>query len=103
MKKLTTLFLVLALASSNLAAQTQTDFDVQQINLNLDKFHKEYRTGTVFVGIGAAIVLTGIAAISQDSETEPAILYMGGVILSIGTVIHIDSHKFLNPKRRRSK
>lgn len=101
MKKLTLLILLSFIGMTSNAQITQQDSTLQKIELNLDKMHKQYRTGTVFVGIGAVICLAGIAAISQDSETEPAILYMGGIVLSIGTVIHLDSHKFLNKKRRK--
>jgi hypothetical protein len=100
MKKLSLILMAMMIWMSSFAQVNHSDSTLQKIELNLDKMHKQYRTGTVFMGIGAMVVISGIAAISQDSETEPAILYMGGLVLSIGGIIHIDSHKFLNRKRR---
>lgn len=97
-----TLTLLLILLCSNLQAQIiDTEKSIDDINLNLDKFHKEYKVGTVFNLVGGTVALVGIASLMNDSDQPPSAVYFGAFIMSVGTIIHIDSHKFLNPKRRR--
>lgn len=98
MKKLSS-FLIAILLSLAAVAQPPTEATVYKIELNLDKFHKQYRTGTVFTIIGGAIAVAGIAAIAQDND-QPGLLYAGGALLTIGGLIHIDSHKYLSRKRK---
>lgn len=97
-----TLSLLILLFSTQLNAQIiDCEKSIEDINLNLDKFHKEYRTGTVFTAIGTVVMIAGVASLINDSDQEPTAIYMGALFVSVGTVIHFDSHKFFNPKRRQ--
>lgn len=97
-----TLTLLLLLFITQLNAQIiDHEKSIEEINLNLNKFHKEYRTGTAFTAIGTIVMIAGVASLINDSDQEPNAIYLGGLFVCVGTVIHFDSHKFLNPKRRQ--
>ena len=98
MKKLLLLLFIVALSLS-VNAQPPTEATVYKIELNLDKMHRQYRTGTVFTTIGLALAVAGIASVAQDND-QPGLLYTGGMLITIGGVIHMDSHKFLSKKRK---
>lgn len=98
MKKLSS-FIIAILLSLAAVAQPPTEATVNKIELSLDKMHRQYRTGTVFTTIGMALVFGGVASIASDNS-QTGLLYAGGILMTIGGVIHIDSHKFLSKKRK---
>lgn len=98
-----TLTICLLLLSAS--AQAQTDSTTHQIQLNLDKCHQEYKTGTIMTLVGLLAVAAGIQAESSDMGGKEFI-YAGAAFMTIGTVIHIDSHKWIGrcgklPAKRR--
>lgn len=100
----TILIAVLLISAS---AQAQTDSTTHQIQLNLAKCHKEYRTGTILMVMGILATVAGIQAQSSDMGGKK-LIYAGAGLATIGGVIHIDSHKWiarcgkLTAKRRKN-
>jgi hypothetical protein len=104
MKKLFTIILILA--SISLKSQTTDSLSYlfeQQRNLEQDlkSFNKQYKSGTIMIGIGAGFsVLGGIATISSKETSFQGIFLFGagGLFCLFGTITQIDSHKYLGGK-----
>lgn len=98
-------------------AQLETKFIEQENNLNqisgnLFKCHKEFKTGFLLTIAGATI--TSIGALSQykvytshrryTSGTKSfckGMLIVGGCLSTVGCIIVLDSHKWINPKYKK--
>jgi hypothetical protein len=90
MKKL---ILILSLFASTVQAQQET-ISIQDMQYNLFRSHQEYRTGTVMIVGGLLAVAASVAAKDADLPSKE-IGYFGAAFLTIGCVIHIDSHKWI--------
>jgi len=76
--------------------QQETDID-----LRLDKFHKDHTLGAGLEIGGAALAILGAATSFTNSEgnyVPNPLLFIGGALSLVGTVIHITSTK---PLRKR--
>jgi hypothetical protein len=72
---------------------------IDRINLNLDKAHKQYRTGTVLIVVGLA--LNGAAVLAgNDNDGRGFIAGLGGIAILGGGLVHIDSHKYIGRTRK---
>jgi hypothetical protein len=69
----------------------------QNIKLNLAKHSKEF-------GLGVVVMIAGAAVLAASSSQEK-LLIPGAILVSIGTVIQFDSHKWIGRagKKRRIK
>lgn len=76
---------------------TQVKTTQDNIQLNLGKCHKEYKTGTILQITGMLIGGMGVALLSTDKESQEAapLMYFGATFLTIGCVVHLDSHRFI--------
>ena len=63
--------------------------ELTYIRNNLNNCHKEYRTGLIFIGVGI-----GVGTIGALTHTS-VISIIGGVSGLVGTIIMIDSHKWI--------
>ena len=73
---------------------------VESINLHLDKAHDQFRLGTKFVVVGFA--LSGLAVLMDPDRPSGFLSGVGGLLVVTGTVIHIDSHRFIGKTRRHA-
>lgn len=71
---------------------------IDRINLNLDKSHRQYRTGTYLVAAGLAI--NGLAVLAGPDGGRGFLTGFGSIFLLAGTVVHIDSHKYIGRTRK---
>jgi hypothetical protein len=75
--------------------------ETRQMQLNLHKAHREFRTGTIFyaIGIGLTVLLAG------QENPSPGLVLIGSGFLITGGILHIDSHKHIGraglPLQRR--
>lgn len=101
MKPLLTLILTLTMFSANAQwADTTSIARIDHINLQLERSHRQYRSGTVLVIAGLA--LNGIAAMAgSNNDGRGFIAGFGGLLALTGTIIHIDSHKYIGRTRLR--
>lgn len=83
----------------------------RNIQVNLERSHKQFSTGTLFL-IGG-IVTSAMTAITYDrgvnssdfgrGKFNPALVYVSAGLFTIGTVIQIDSHKWIGRAGKRKK
>lgn len=74
--------------------------ETKKINLQLNKFHQEYKTGTTTLVVG--LILTGLGTTwmitrnnTNDMMAPAVVIGIGGICSTIGAIIQIDSHKHL--------
>lgn len=79
-------------------AVVQLNERIDNINLNLDKSHKQFRTGTYLVAAGLAV--NGLALIAGQNGGGGFLAGFGSLFLMAGTVVHIDSHKYIGRTRK---
>lgn len=70
------------------------------IDLRMDKMHKQYQKGTAGIMAGTGMFLAGSLIIEGEYKDFPELIYLCSAITTIGIVLQIDSHKYLNKKRR---
>lgn len=97
--------LIIALLLSS-SVQAQDTLTIQDMQYNLYRSHQEFRSGTIISLLGALAVLASIQAKNSDMAI-PELTYAGAGMITVGTVLHIDSHKWIgrcgknrNKKRR---
>lgn len=97
--------LIIALLLSS-SVQAQDTLTIQDMQYNLYRSHQEFKSGTILSLLGVLAVLTSIEAKRSDMAI-PELGYIGGGLITIGTVLHIDSNKWIgrcgknrNKKRR---
>ena len=94
MKTLLTLLLTLTMFSSNAQWADTTAYQrIDHINLQLDKSHRQYRTGTYLVVAGLAI--NGLALLAGNDGGGGFLTGFGSLFLITGTAVQIDSHKYI--------
>jgi|SanBayMetagenome_1026888.scaffolds.fasta_scaffold24768_1 hypothetical protein len=99
MKLLITLLLTLTMFSASAQwADTTAHQRIDHINLQLDKAHRQYRTGTFLVTAG--LVMNGLALIAGENGGGGFLAGFGSLFLIGGTVVHIDSHKYIGRTRK---
>jgi hypothetical protein len=69
----------------------QLQQDTQDLQLNLHKAHREFRTGTIFYAVGLGLT---VLAAGSDRPSDGLILIGTGFLIA-GGVLHIDSHKYI--------
>jgi hypothetical protein len=75
----------------------------QNIKLNLEKSHLQYRKGTAAIIAGAGLFAIGGPIIEMDNSLKddfPEFIIICAAITSVGIVLQIDSHKYLRINRR---
>lgn len=91
--------------------------DVQNINLRLEKSHKQFQVGTIFQSLGIATSIAGVLLMTQKEYDDPnknqgieedkkigrILAYTGAGLFTVGWVIHIDSHRLLVNKKPNKK
>ena len=100
MKTLITLLLTLTMFSANAQwADTTSSARIDHINLQLERSHRQYRTGTYLVVAGLA--LNGLGLIAGSEGGGGFLAGFGSLFLIAGTAVHIDSHKYIGRTRLR--
>ena len=93
-------FIILLLLAGSVQAQTADTLTIQDMQYNLFRSHQEYRTGTVMIVGGLLAVAASVAASDADLPAKE-IGYLGSAFLTVGCVIHIDSHKWIGRSGRK--
>ena len=108
--------LLLLLTAANVQGQTLqelkaqidvTQGQVNQIRLNLDQSHKQFKTGIEIIIAGSLATIIGL--VSQDNnpnvknhdrntKVSKIVMWTGILIQSIGLIVMIDSHRVLTRK-----
>ena len=85
------------------------------IQISLEKSHKKFSTGTLLIIGGSATLLTSSILYAKQSKEDskwdngsllrpsPVMLFIGSGLVTAGTIIQIDSHKWIGRAGRRSK
>lgn len=63
--------------------------ELKFIRMNLRKSHNQFKTGAVMYA--ASVIPIGLGFASN----QPPLIYAGGVISLIGTIVMINSHKYI--------
>lgn len=92
--------IILLLLAGSVQAQTADTLTIQDMQYNLFRSHQEYRTGTVMIVGGLLAVAASVAAANADLPSKE-IGYFGAAFLTVGCVIHIDSHKWIGRSGRK--
>lgn len=71
----------------------------EQIHLNLEKAHDQYRYGTLCVAAG--IALQGLALVIDSKQPNAFLSSVGSLSILGGMVIWIDSHKYIGASRNK--
>jgi len=123
MKKLITILLFALFAVNTIQAQTISDFemtsiqitqkniqDIQDINLRLEKYHQQNRTGNTLILAGIFSAIAGSAIIYGEYNsvatitTRSTVLFgatlcgIGAGLTSAGWVLNLNSHNRLKRK-----
>ncbi len=70
--------------------------DVDQIQLNLGKSHKQFKKGMILATIGYSVTIAGGLMLGRkNDDLGKALLYTGGAAGLGGTFMLLDSFKFL--------
>jgi hypothetical protein len=74
----------------------------ESIQFNLTKAHNRYRTGLMITITGIAMTWAGAAAgLSGADGNSAGLLTLGSIVSTVGSVILIDSHKFIGRAGKR--
>jgi hypothetical protein len=84
------------------------DQEIDHIQLNLGKTQKRFKLGILTATIGYSIVIAGGQMLGRENdEIGQALLYVGGGIGVGGTILLVDSYRFMKraatPLRRKNK
>ena len=98
----TKIILLILLLAISYKSQTKLDsikMEVQQMQFNLSKCHKQYNTGTAFIITGSASSAFG-AFVSNSIDptvrnTGGGFIIAGGLMLLTGLIIQINSHNYI--------
>ena len=85
--------LIIALLLSS-TVQAQDPLSIQDMQYNLYRSHQEFKSGTLLTLVGVLAIITSMEAKRADMAI-PELGYIGGGLITIGTVLHIDSHKWI--------
>ena len=86
--------------------------ELQEIRLNLYKAHKQFKPGTALNLMGFPLMIAGFAIEDRrQNEGKKIALLAGGAVLSfVGSLIQMDSHKYIGragspppPKERKTR
>jgi hypothetical protein len=66
-----------------------------EVKLNLYKCHKEFKVGVGMVGAGLGLGILGAALMKDDPGIGKPVVIIGSVLSLAGSVVIIDSHKFI--------
>ena len=69
--------------------------DQTDVKLNLYKCHQEFKVGLGMVGAGLGFGILGYAQASSGSPSGVPIAIIGGVLSLAGSIVILDSHKFI--------
>jgi len=94
----TLMFLILIILSGELMAQTDTtkvsyQRQIDHIQYNLDKYHSEKMTSYAAGALSAVCFVA--SALTVDEQTSVTLLCIGAASSLVGTVIRIDSEKWI--------
>ena len=77
------------------------DMAINAIHHNMVHSHKEFKAGTSLIIMGTILTIAG-SLILQDRDgtvtkanKNPTLIYLGTGVVTIGTIIQIDSHKWI--------
>jgi hypothetical protein len=76
--------------------------DVSRIELNLTTSEKKFKRGILVATIGYSLVITGGLMLGrQNDQLGQGLLVAGGVTGALGTVLMVDSFKYLGRAGRK--
>ena len=84
------------------------DAAINTIHLNMVRSHNEFKTGTFLIIGGTALIVAGVL-IRKDKdgevvrESNNALVHIGAGVTTIGTIIQIDSHRWLGRGGRKKR
>lgn len=78
--------------------------DVENIQLNLSTSEKKFKRGILVATIGYTLTITGGLMLGrQNDQLGQGLLIAGGVTGAVGTVLMVDSFKYLGRAGRNKK
>lgn len=85
------------------------DVAINAIHHNMMHSHKEFKAGTSLIILGTIMTIAG-SLILQDKDgtvtrtnKNPTLIYLGTGVVTIGTIIQIDSHKWIGRGGREKR
>lgn len=116
MKTILTIILAtvsLSVFSQNLDSLNQKilkmDLAINSIHYNMDKSHKQFRTGSMFLLAGLVASAVGTFVVNNNTPDDPkninkpVLLSVGIGLTAVGGIIQLDSHKWIGRGGRRFK
>lgn len=82
------------------------DLAVNNIHYNMKKHHDQFRSGATITAGGTALALVGIILIADRKDANtigPTLSIAGGIGLTLGSIIMVDSHKWIGRGALKSK
>jgi hypothetical protein len=78
--------------------------DVSRIELNLATSEKKFKRGILVATIGYSLVITGGLMLGRENDRlGQRLLVAGGITGAVGTVLLVDSFKYLGRAGRKKK
>jgi hypothetical protein len=78
--------------------------DVENIQLNLETSEKKFKRGILVATIGYTLTITGGLMLGRENDkTGQVLLVAGGATGAVGTVLLVDSFKYLGRAGRKKK
>jgi hypothetical protein len=68
--------------------------ETKEIQLHLNRSHREFKTGTLFYALGVGLTIAGSYAEANNGSGGNIFLVGTGCLL-VGGILHIDSHKHI--------
>lgn len=68
--------------------------ETQEIQLHLARSHREFRTGTIFYGVGLGLLIAGAYRQAGNNNSIGLGLIGTGCVM-VGGILHLDSHKHI--------
>jgi hypothetical protein len=93
-----TLLMLAALLFATGLLQAQDSSSVAQIQLNLDKYHKQSSAGLRLFGVGCVIgaaTLIGIEPLYESGDVCKGLYGLAAVCGAAGIIVHMDASRYL--------
>lgn len=84
------------------------EIEQREVQLKTDKFHQQFKTGTIFMIAGIATSVAGLIIWDRQkndnsrdldpNSTSAKTILLGGLMVTAGVVIQIDSHKYFKKR-----
>ena len=80
--------------TDHLKLQVKLQDEINKINFKMEQHHKQFFTGGVINIIGLGLISLGNLITKADPKAASDIIYVGGGVSLVGTIISVSSHKW---------